>query len=41
MAGEPHDDFARRALEASLAAGIEAPIRFYLVENADNTSTLA
>ena len=25
MAGEPHDDFARRVLEASLAAGIEAP----------------
>lgn len=34
-------DFARRMLNASLAAGIEAPIRFYITENADKTATLA
>ncbi len=34
------NDNARRMLEASLAAGIEAPIRYYLTENADGTSTL-
>jgi uncharacterized protein (DUF302 family) len=33
-------DFAARMLEASVAAGIEAPLRFYLTENADGTATL-
>ena len=27
-------------LEASVAGGIEAPLRFYLTENADGTATL-
>ncbi|WP_158968132.1 DUF302 domain-containing protein [Chachezhania sediminis] len=35
------NDFARRMLDASLAAGIEAPIRFYLTENRDGTGTLS
>lgn len=35
------NDYARRMLDASLAAGIEAPIRVYATENADGTSTLA
>lgn len=35
------NDYARRMLEASIAAGIEAPIRLYATENADGTSTLA
>ncbi|WP_299390654.1 DUF302 domain-containing protein [Pelagibius sp.] len=34
-------DFAVRMLEASLAAGIEAPIRFYVTENADGSATLS
>ena len=34
------NDFAVRTLEASVAAGIEAPLRFYLTENADGTATL-
>ena len=33
-------DFAVRMLEASVAAGIEAPLRFYVTENADGTATL-
>jgi uncharacterized protein (DUF302 family) len=33
--------YARRMLETSIAAGIEAPIRLYATENADGTSTLA
>jgi uncharacterized protein (DUF302 family) len=33
-------DFAVRMLEASVPAGIEAPLRFYITENADNTATL-
>jgi uncharacterized protein (DUF302 family) len=33
-------DFAARMLEASLEAGIEAPLRFYLTENVDGSSTL-
>ena len=28
-------------LEASIPAGIEAPIRFYVTENADGTATLS
>lgn len=35
------NDYARRMLEASLAAGIEAPIRLYLTENADGTTQLS
>lgn len=35
------NDYARRMLAASLAAGIEAPIRFYLTQNADGTATLS
>ena len=33
-------DFAVRMLEASIAAGIEAPIRFYITENEDGTASL-
>ena len=35
------NDFARRMLEASVAAGIEAPIRIYVTENQDGTATLS
>ncbi|MFD1697256.1 DUF302 domain-containing protein [Roseibium aestuarii] len=35
------NDYARRMLDASLSAGIEAPIRLYLMENDDGSSTLA
>ncbi len=34
-------DFAIRMLEASVAAGIEAPIRLYVTENSDGTATLS
>jgi uncharacterized protein (DUF302 family) len=34
------NDYARRMLAASTPAGIEAPLRFYLTENADGTGTL-
>ena len=34
-------DFAIRMLEASIPAGIEAPIRFYVTENQDGTATLS
>jgi len=34
-------DFAIRMLEASVPAGIEAPIRLYITENPDNTATLS
>jgi len=34
-------DFAIRMLEASIPAGIEAPIRFYITENANGTATLS
>jgi uncharacterized protein (DUF302 family) len=34
-------DFAIRMLEASVPAGIEAPIRLYVTENPDNTATLS
>ena len=33
-------DFAIRMLDASVPAGIEAPLRFYITENADGTATL-
>ena len=35
------NDYARRMLEASVAAGIEAPIRLYLTEEPDGTATLS
>lgn len=41
IVGVYRNDFARRMLEASIAAGIEAPIRFYITENADKTATLS
>ncbi|MFQ5954690.1 MAG: DUF302 domain-containing protein [Kiloniellales bacterium] len=34
------NDFAVRMLKASGAAGIEAPLRFYVTENADGTASL-
>ena len=34
-------DFARRMLQASLPAGIEAPIRFYLTETPEGTAILS
>ena len=33
-------DYAVRMLEASVPAGIEAPLRFYITEQADGTATL-
>ncbi len=36
-----HPRFAVPMLEASIAAGIEAPIRVYVTENADKTATLS
>ena len=41
VVGVFRNDFARRMLEASLSAGIEAPIRFYVTENPDGTATLS
>ncbi len=35
------NDFARRMLAASVQAGIEAPIRFYLTENRQGFATLS
>ena len=35
------NDYARRMLAASVAAGIEAPIRLYVTENEDGTATLS
>ena len=35
------NDYARRLLPLSLAAGIEAPIRLYLTEDPDGTATLS
>jgi uncharacterized protein (DUF302 family) len=34
------NDYAVRMLEASVTAGIEAPLRFYVTENPDGTATL-
>lgn len=34
------NDYAVRMLEASVPAGIEAPIRFYVTENPDGTASL-
>jgi uncharacterized protein (DUF302 family) len=39
--GVYRNDFAVRMLEASVAAGIEAPIRYYVTENADGSANLA
>ena len=39
--GVYRNDFAVRMLEASVPAGIEAPIRFYVTENADKTAKLS
>lgn len=41
VVGVYRPDFAIRMLEASVPAGIEAPIRFYITENADGTATLS
>lgn len=41
VVGVYRNDFARRMLAASLAAGIEAPIRFYITENTDGMATLS
>jgi uncharacterized protein (DUF302 family) len=43
VVGVYRPDFAKRMLEASIAAGIEAPIRFYITEDqdADGGATLA
>lgn len=35
------NDYAVRMLDASIAAGIEAPIRFYVTENRDGTTSLS
>ena len=35
-----HPKFAVRMLKASVPAGIEAPLRFYITENSDGTTTL-
>ena len=35
-----HPKFAVRMLDASVPAGIEAPLRFYITENVDGTTTL-
>lgn len=41
VVGVYRNDFAVRMLEASVPAGIEAPIRFYLTENDDGTASLS
>ncbi len=41
IVGVYRNDFARRMLAASVPAGIEAPIRFYVTENPDGTATLS
>lgn len=38
--GVYHPRFAVRMLEASVPAGFEAPLRFYITENADKSATL-
>jgi uncharacterized protein (DUF302 family) len=39
--GVYHPRFAVRMLESSIPAGIEAPLRFYITENANNTANLS
>ena len=41
VVGVYRNDFAVRMLEASVPAGIEAPIRFHIYETADGTAHLA
>jgi len=41
VVGVYRNDFARRMLAASIPAGIEAPIRFYVSENADGKASLS
>jgi uncharacterized protein (DUF302 family) len=41
VAGVFRNDFARRMLAASIPAGIEAPVRFYVTENTNGTATLS
>ena len=41
MVGVFNNDFAVKVLAASTAAMIEAPIRFYVTENADGNATLS
>ena len=41
VVGVYHPRFAVPMLEASIPAGIEAPIRFYITENDDDTATLS
>jgi uncharacterized protein (DUF302 family) len=41
VVGVFRNDFARRVLSVSTAAGIEAPIRFYVTENRDGAATLS
>jgi uncharacterized protein (DUF302 family) len=41
VVGVFRNDFARRMLDTSVTAGIEAPIRFYVTENPDGTATLS
>lgn len=41
VVGVFRNDFARRMLSVSVAAGIEAPIRIYATENPDGTATLS
>ncbi|MPY71895.1 MAG: DUF302 domain-containing protein [Alphaproteobacteria bacterium] len=40
VVGVFHPRFAVRMLKASVPAGVEAPLRFYITANADNTATL-
>jgi len=40
VVGVFRNDFARRMLNANIDAGIEAPIRLHLVEEADGTSSV-
>jgi uncharacterized protein (DUF302 family) len=40
VVGVYRPDFAVRMLEASVPAGIEAPLRFYITENSDGSATL-
>lgn len=41
VVGVFRNDFARRMLSASVSAGIEAQIRFYVTENPDGAATLS
>lgn len=41
VVGVFRNDFARRMLTASVAAGIEAPVRIYVTEGADGMATLS